>query len=137
MKRKWLGVLVLVGIAAALLASSSCARSQQLVSIAIQPASVTFLTPYTTLTFQLKAYGTYIHPPETKDITNKVAWTSAAPQLSTVTGTGVVATSGNGSCGTNQVTATFYTNSGNPNGNVVTGTATVIVDNPAITVCPH
>lgn len=137
MKAKWLGVLVLLGIAAALLASSSCARSQQLVSIAIQPASVTFLTPYTTLTFQLKAYGTYIHPPETKDITNKVAWTSAAPQLSTITGTGVVATSGNGSCGVNQVTATFYTNSGNPNGNVITGTATVQVDNPAITVCPH
>lgn len=127
MNRKWLGTAALMLIAASLLDVSSCARSQELVSITIDPSTVTFLSPFTTLTFQLKAYGTFIHPPETKDLTNQVTWQTSAPLLSTVTSTGVVAVSGNGSCGVNQVTATYLTSS-HSNGNIVIGTATVSVD---------
>ena len=133
---KWSSIVVLTALAAVLLNASSCARSQELVSITIQPASVTFLSPFTDLQFQLVAYGNYIHPPETKPITDKVTWTSSAPLLSTVSATGVVAVSGNGSCGVNLVTATYYT-SGNQNGNVVVGTATVTVNNQAIPTCPQ
>jgi hypothetical protein len=136
MRGKWISIIVLVGIAACLVAEASCARSQQLQSITIQPSSVTFLTPFTTLTFQLKAYGAYIHPPETKDITNQVTWTSSAPALSVVSSTGVVAVSGNGSCGINVVTATAPTTSGNPN-SIITGTVSVTVVDTSVSVCPQ
>jgi hypothetical protein len=136
MRGKWISIIVLVGIAACLVAEASCARSQQLQSITIQPSSVMFLTPFTTLTFQLEAYGAYIHPPETKDITNQVTWTSSAPALSVVSSTGVVAVSGNGSCGINVVTATAPTTSGNPN-SIITGTASVTVVDTSVSVCPQ
>jgi hypothetical protein len=136
MKGKWLSLIVLIGIAVCLVAEASCARSQQLESITIQPSSVTFLSPFTTLTFQLKAYGAFIHPPETKDITDQVTWTSSAPALSVVSNTGVVAVSGNGSCGANVVTATAPATPGNPNG-LITSTASVTVDDINVSVCPQ
>src|SRR5690348_15202792 len=91
MIRKWFGVGALTVLAIAMLSfSSSCGRDQQLVSIQIQPTTETFgdaSTPVARdagLQVQLRAMGSYIHPPVTKDITNQVTWTSNTPQMMTV-----------------------------------------------------
>ena len=39
---------------------------------------------------QLRALGTYIHPPVTKDITNQVTWASNTPQMVTVNSSGLI-----------------------------------------------
>lgn len=137
MNRKWFSIAALFITAALLLSASSCARSQQLVSISVQPTSVTFLSPSTNLTFQLKAYGNYIHPPETKDITNLATWQSQSADLVTVTSAGVVSAAGAGHCGVTSVIASVFTNSGNPNGNVVTSSITATVDDRTDPVCPQ
>src|SRR6266404_2266254 len=73
------GALALVGL---LVALSSCAHDQQLVSIAIVPTEETFGDATTPVfldagaSVQLRATGTYIHPPVTKDITAQVQWGS-------------------------------------------------------------
>jgi len=113
---------------------SSCGHDQQLVSIAVQPSSGFFLTPNSVGIIQLTALGTYIHPPETKDITDKVTWASDVSGVVTVSPSGAVSTSGTGGCGIANVTATYVTN--NPSGNVVTGSATITVHNTAIPICP-
>jgi hypothetical protein len=136
MNRKWIGVLSRAMAVSLFLVLPGCGHDQKLVSIAVQPATVFFLTPDTTLTFQLTALGTYIHPPETKNITNSVIWSSDSSGLVIVNKAGVVTPSGNGSCGVANVTASFFTNSSNPAGNVVIGSATITVHNPAIAICP-
>ena len=136
MSRKQYRILSVVVAIASLVALPSCGNDNKLVSIAVQPSTAFFLTPDTTLTIKLTALGTYIHPPATKDISNKVTWTSDIPGLVTVDQTGMVATSGNGSCGIANVTASFFTSANNPAGNVIMGTAAVTVHNSAIPACP-
>ena len=114
----------------------SCGHDQKLQSIAVQPASVNFLSPDARLNAQLTAMGTYIHPPETKDITNTVKWTSDITGVVTVTSTGVVSPAGTGECGIANVTARVFTSDNNPSGNVVTGSSTVTVHNTAVAICP-
>ena len=83
-----------------LLAGLSCARDQQLVSISVQPGTETFgdsNTPVSAdagLSVNLRALGTYNHPPVTKDITSLVTWTSNTPQMVTVDSTGVLTATG-------------------------------------------
>jgi hypothetical protein len=137
MNRKWFSVAALIAAATVLFSLSSCGFNQHLVSIAVTPSSVTFLSPGTTITFQLKAYGTYIHPPETKDITSQVTWEPDSADLVTVTSAGVVSTAGMGHCGVTNVTASVFTDSGNTNGNVVTGSATITVVDTTNPVCPQ
>ena len=137
MIRKWFGITALIVVAAALLSTPGCARSQRLVGISIQPSAVTFLSPSTDITFQLKALGTYIHPPEQRDITATVTWQSLSTDLVLVTNTGVVSTAKTGHCGITDVTASVYTDSGNPNGNVVTASATMTVVDTTNLVCPQ
>jgi hypothetical protein len=139
MIRKWYGITALVVTAVTLLSLSSCGRSQQLVSIQVQPSSETFglsSTPVAEdagLQVQLKAYGTYIHPPVTKDITNEVTWFSNTPQMMTVNSTGLVTVTGV-SCGATLVSATSNTNTSaggiSSSGAVVTAfmTGSVICD---------
>src|SRR5215831_18153659 len=90
MIRKWLGVTALVVIASSLLSLSSCARNQHLVSINVQPGNGTFFSVNPSAFFLYKAYGTYIHPPKTVDITNQVTWQTDNPQVAQVTSAGVV-----------------------------------------------
>ena len=137
MRYKWFSIASLLAIAAGLINVPSCARSQQLVSIAITPSSVTFLSPDTDITFQLKAYGTYIHPPETKDITNLVTWASQSTDLVNVTSAGVVSSPMTGHCGVTSVSASVFTSSGNPNGNVVTSSIVATVNDASVPVCPQ
>jgi hypothetical protein len=106
----------------------SCGHELKLMSIAIQPPGGTFLTPDTTAQIDFTALGTYIHPPDTRDITNKVTWKTDVPQLISVDG-GVV--SPLGGCGIADISASLQ-----DKGNIVIGYATVTVNDPTNPICP-
>src|SRR5712692_3148767 len=127
-------------LAAFLVSTLSCAHDQQLVSITIQPTAETFLSPEPGQNVQLRALGTYIHPPVQKDITNQATWVSNTPDLATVSATGVLSPAGIDVCGGALISATVQTNSSAGNrsssGALVTGYMTVTVDNTAVPGCP-
>jgi Divergent InlB B-repeat domain len=137
MNRKWLGVGALIVCGIALLSSSSCARSQQLTAITISPSAFTYFAPASPGSspnpIPLTAYGTYIHPPETKDITSQVTWASNQTLVADVSSSGVL-TAGL-ACGTANISATYYTD-GNKSGNLMVGFMTVTVEGPASEGCP-
>lgn len=130
MSGKWLSVIALVVVAGVLLTVSSCGRDQQLVSIQVQPSVETFgdsnipVPNDAGLQVQLRALGTYIHPPVTKDITSEVTWSSNDTGMMTVSSSGLLTATG-GSCGTTLVSATLTTNKSagglSSSGAVVTG----------------
>src|ERR1700722_1238087 len=136
MNGKWWSIVVLVAVAGVLLGGNSCGRDQQLVSIQIQPTVETFGSSTTPVIdnfgaqVQLRALGTYIHPPVTKDVTNKVTWSSNTPQMFTVDATGLLTATGE-SCGGTLVSATITTNTSagglSSSGAVVTGFMTANV----------
>ena len=130
MIRKWLGV-VAIGIAASVLLSlSSCARDRKLTGITIQPSAAgTFGAVDPGLFFQYKALGSYIHPPETVDITNQVTWQSDNPQVIQVTSAGVA--SPNINCGVAQVFAEMH----DGNNDVVSNYASITVNGPQSQGC--
>ena len=115
MSRKWFSITVLIIAAIVLLSVSSCGEGQQLVSIAIQPGVETFGAADTPViddagaTVQLRALGTYVHPPVTKDITDQVTWASNTPAMVTVNSTGLITVTG-GPCGGTLISATVQTN---------------------------
>jgi hypothetical protein len=100
------------------------------VSIQIQPGVETFgasnipVQSDYGLQVQLRALGTYVHPPVTKDITNQVTWNSNDPQMMTVSSTGMLTATGQ-TCGGTLVSATVNTNSSSggvgSSGAIVTG----------------
>ena len=130
MNGKWLSVIALMVFASELLMVSSCGRDQQLVSIQIQPATETFgessipVLLDRGLQVQLRALGTYIHPPVTKDITSEVTWASNDTQMMTVSSTGMLTATGD-TCGGTLVSATVNTNTSaggiGSSGAIVTG----------------
>jgi hypothetical protein len=122
-----------VGVAAVLgflLAMLSCAHDQQLESITIKPDTENFGQADPALNVQLRALGTYIHPPVTKDITDQVTWASNTPNMVTVNSTGLLAPAGL-ACGNALVSATVTTNHSTGNlgstGAIVTGYMTANV----------
>jgi hypothetical protein len=129
MYRKWFSIVALMAAAVVLLSLSSCARNQHLTSISIEPSSIFFGAADPTLFANFKAFGTYVHPPQTKDITNQVTWQSDIPQVAQVTSAGVV--SPNTNCGVANIFATF-TDSGNV---VVSSSSPITVDGPAALGC--
>jgi len=153
MNGKWLSIVVLGAAASMLLGLNSCAHSQELVSIEIQPAVETVGSTTTPVAFdagpivQLRALGTYIHPPVTKDITDQVTWVSNTTGMFTVSTTGFLTATGL-SCGGTLVSATATTNTSpggiSSSGAIVTGymTANVVCftgtgggsGNPALTL---
>lgn len=153
MKGNWLSILVLVITGSVLLGFASCGHSQQLVSIQVQPQTETFGDSNTPINFdaglqvQLRALGTFIHPPVTKDITSQVTWTSNDVQMMTVSSSGLLTATGV-TCGTSLVSATSTTNTSagglSSSGALVTGymTGNVVCytgsgggsGNPAITL---
>jgi len=140
MNGKWSGIVVLMAAATLLLCQPSCARSQKLVGITVSPqgTTITLTGVGQQVDTQFTALGSYIHPPETKDLTQKAVWSTDTPTIIyTVPGKpGLIETSGNG-CGTNLgVTATVYTDHNNPNGNVVVGSATMNVSFGQGVPCP-
>ncbi len=130
---KWIGIIGLMGMSTWLLTLNSCARNQQLVGITVTPSTFTFLTPDSTLQASFSAVGTYIHPAENKDITSLVTWGNNIPQLITLNG-GLVSPTGNG-CGVADISASYDKGTG-PSGNLVSGSATVTINNPLISYCP-
>ncbi|MGC1371863.1 MAG: hypothetical protein WA824_06975 [Candidatus Sulfotelmatobacter sp.] len=73
-------------------------------------------------TVQFTALGTYIHPPETKDITDQVQWRIDIGYLATINSAGVATATG--VCGAGNVVATVYSNPTDPsNGSAIVGTA--------------
>jgi hypothetical protein len=139
MNRKWASLAGLVAAAAPLLSLSSCARNQDLVSITIAPPAITYGSAVPAGVIQtpvpLTAYGTYIHPQETKVITSRVTWASDITQVAIVDNGGNLTAGPD--CGIANVSASFYTDNGNPNGNVVVASMTVTVDGPASFGCPQ
>lgn len=130
MIRKWFGVSALVIVACSLLDLASCARNQHLASINIQPGNGTFFSVNQSAFFLYKAYGTYIHPPKTVDITNQVKWQTDNPQVAQFTAAGVV--SPNLGCGVAQIFATMHDS---PN-DIVSNQVSITVDGPASQGCP-
>jgi hypothetical protein len=136
MQGKWVSLGVLIALAAGLLVAVSCGRPQELVSIQIQPTTETFgaanipVSLDQGLQVQLRALGSYIHPPVTKDITNEVTWVSNSPQMVTVNSAGLITATG-GTCGNTLVSATVTTNSSvggiSSSGALVTGYMTANV----------
>jgi hypothetical protein len=116
MIRKWFGVSALVMTASTLLSLSSCARDQKLQGIAVSPSTVTFGGVGAQV--QFRAVGSYIHPPENKDITDKVNWSIDSQNLVTFNGPGLVTAIND--CGTGNVVAAFQ-----DGGNYVSGSAFV------------
>jgi hypothetical protein len=139
MNGKWLSIAILVVVATLLLIGSSCAHNHDLVSITVSPSSFTYFSaapPNVQQTpIPLTAYGTYIHPPDTRNITSQVVWASNNTLVADVSSTGQL-TAGV-SCGIGNISASFYTDGGNKNGNVVVGLMTVTVQGPASEGCPQ
>jgi len=113
------------------LALSGCGHDQALEFISVEPGNVTITGAG--LDIHYIALGHYSHPPNTKDITDIVTWSSSAPQIISVDQNGV-ATSGLG-CGTNlEITATSDTRTPKSN-SVVVGRVTVNVKQPGNPNC--
>lgn len=125
MNGRWLSIVTLVVCGVLLFSLSSCARDQKLVSIAVQP-SAGFVFEGFGAQGQFTVLGTYIHPPETKDITNKVVWSLNIANFGTLTQTGQLTYTRADGCGSGEVTATAYSNPANPSaGSAVVASAPV------------
>jgi len=140
MKGKWASVAVLMAAAIALLSQPSCAHNQHLVAITVSPQgeTITLSELGQDVTTQFTATGIYIHPPENRDLTKTAIWATDSPSIITLDPNtpGLVHTTGEG-CGTNLgVTATVYTDNGNPSGNVVVGSSTMNVSFVTTNLCP-
>jgi hypothetical protein len=148
MKRKGLGYIPVLIEMVCLILLTSCGHDQQLTSISVQPSTENFgaanipVSASAGASVQLRALGSYIHPPVTKDITSQVTWTSNTPEMVTVSTTGLLTATGL-ACGSALVSATITTNKSTGNlsssGAIVTGnmTANVIcftaaAPNPAV-----
>jgi hypothetical protein len=140
------GRLGLTVILAVTLIGAGCGSGQQLVGVNIQPTAETFgaanipLSQDVGASVQLRALGSFIHPPATKDITDQVVWNSNTAGLATVSNTGVLTATGL-ACGNALVSATVTKNSTDGGltsaGALVTGymTASVVCFNgPVITL---
>ena len=113
MNRKWMSVVVPVVSGILLFGLSGCARDQKLISVAVQPSAGFVFEGYGAQG-QFTAFGTYIHPPETKDITDKVVWSLNIANFGTLTPTGKLTYTRTDGCGSGEVTATVYSNPANP-----------------------
>jgi Divergent InlB B-repeat domain len=88
MNPKSLSITGLCILGLVLLSVPSCARNQHLTSIQVEPPGATFEGVGAQI--QFKAFGTYIHPPATKDITAKVQWSIDSQNLADITSPGLV-----------------------------------------------
>jgi hypothetical protein len=138
MTRTWFSIALIIA-AALLLSLPSCGYNQHLTSITVSPPAFTYFSPAAPgvqqIPIPLTAYGAYIHPPETKDITSQVTWASDNTVVADVSSAGQL-TDGV-ACGVANISATSFTDGGNKNGNVVVGFMTVTVEGPASQGCPQ
>jgi hypothetical protein len=115
-------LFVVAFAAGCLIGLPSCGHDQTLQSITIRPSG--FVFEGVGAQGQFTAIGNYIHPPESKDISNQVLWKINVANLATVSNTGL--TTALNVCGSGNVTATVYSNPKNPpDGSIIIGSATV------------
>jgi hypothetical protein len=131
MKGKWLG---LIAICAAAFSVAGCSTGQRLVSIALQPSGG-FVFEGPGAQGQFTAIGTYIHPPENKDVSTQVTWSLDIANFGTLTQTGLITYSRTDGCGSGNVTATFHNPPGSPAGSVISGSAPVSGANNGTATC--
>jgi Bacterial Ig-like domain (group 2) len=136
MSRKQFTILAAVLGFGSVLSLPSCGLPQQLDGVSIQPASFTFLDPDPRLSVNFKAYGSFVHPVATKDVTSQVVWTTDANGVVTIDQTGLVTPTGNG-CGVVNVLATVTNSPHTPKGQVYIGHATVTVADTSVPSCPQ
>ena len=125
-----LRLMVIAAVTAICLIAPACGNGdQQLVSITVSPDNVTM--GGFGLQVQYTAIGNFRNPMESKDITSKVVWASAAPQIVSVDANGLATYLGG--CATNlQITATAYSNKANPSaGSATVGSITLNAQDPA------
>lgn len=134
MKRSYIGLALgaLVAIGAAL-SLPSCGHDQKLVSLAIQPTTFTFLTPFPSGTEQYTAIATFIHPPATMDVTSQATW-KIDDGVVTMTTPGLF-TPAPDSCGGGTISASVPEGTGG-SANIVIAYATVTVDDASNPLCP-
>jgi len=135
-----LSALLGLFLAAFLLSTmSACGHDQQLESITVIPAVENFgstkipVIDDAGLNVQLRALGSYSHPPVTKDITSQVTWTSNTPQMFTVDANVVITATGL-ACGGTIISATIVTN--HSDGAISSTGALVTGSMQANVICP-
>jgi hypothetical protein len=125
---------------AILMFSLSCGHPRALVSMTVTPSSGEVVGFGAIIPVQFKAYGTFIHPAETLDISQQVEWTSSVPQVANVengTNGGRVTPAGV-ACGGTLITATAGKDLVGGNGgssSIMAATATFTVTDPNISGC--
>lgn len=113
---RWSQCILALVLIAILVTTVSCGHDQQLVGITIVPDTENFgasnipVDQDAGLSVQLRALGQYIHPPVTKDITDKVTWSTNTPGMVTVNSAGLITVTGL-ECGGTLISATVQTNS--------------------------
>jgi hypothetical protein len=125
------GALVVAGAA---LSMPSCGHDQKLTGLSIAPSTHEFSLPTGGQTEQLTATATYIHPPETKDVTTQAKWAVDDGIVDVSAGVVTTLAAGN-ACGGADITATMPEGTGGSS-NIVSAYATVIVDDPSNILCP-
>jgi len=142
MKRGFIGLAMSAMIAlGAALSLPSCGHDQKLESIAVTPTQATFPSPdpKVSLPADFTATGTYIHPPETKDITAQVTWKIDVSGLVTFTydpSVGEVVAPTGTSCGIASVWATAPEGTGGSANIVISPPSTVTVEDTSVSTCP-
>src|SRR6266850_874510 len=129
MNEGWRRLALGAALIATAMNSLSCMHERKLISISLRPAGgFNFPTPDPASQGVFTALGSYIHPPDTRDITGKVTWKTDVPGLISVNGGKV---SPRGGCGGANISASLQ-----DKGNLVIGYATVTVNDPTDPVCP-
>ncbi|MBZ5570967.1 MAG: hypothetical protein LAO09_03705 [Acidobacteriia bacterium] len=132
MLRSWLSVMLVLS---AVVMVPSCGHDQQLVSIDLQP-KLGFVFEGLGAQGQFTALGTYIHPPETKDITNQVVWKLDIANFGDLTQTGQITYTRADGCGSGDVIATHYDDPNNlGHGQTLTASAPVKGVNEGTDTC--
>lgn len=125
MRQSRLAIFAMLMLAVLLL--PSCGFKRKLVSITVTPDGANITG--SGVQVQFKAVGNYIHPPDSRDITESAVWASDAPQVISIDTHGL-ATSGT-VCGTDiGITATAHSDPHDSGSGIVIGTATISVKLP-------
>jgi hypothetical protein len=127
---RWSRCIGAIAFCSLLVGLLSCARDQELISMAIQPGTETFgaanipVSANAGSMVQLRALGSFIHPPVSKDVTAQATWASNTPDIATVDSSGMLTATGL-ACGNALVSATIKT--GQSSGAIVTANMTANV----------
>jgi hypothetical protein len=117
-----------------------CGHPRTLQSITIDPAATTVTgtgAGLASFPVKLTAFGHFISPVKTVDVSSEVTWASNTPEIAGVDSTGVVTPTGNGSCGTTLITATAHKGVIGPgeSDEIVVGTASFTVNDTSNPNC--